>query len=290
MRVFQQKELVFNYQKHAPKKRFWKLWAAGAVFILILGAGVYFSFFSPYFFIKEIKVQNAQTAGEEEMVFLARELAAEKWLGFLPKNSLAVFPGASLSLKIMEKFPQVSRADVKKTFPGTLEIKIDERQALGVWCRNEAENDYLIENVASGTPAIKKENLPRGEDCFFIDGEGVIFRESPKIFSGFFPLIFGAAGQNFSLRERPVSSSTLEFAREAKKSLEKEGAEIDYFLENERRKELNAYLSPNWKIYFNLERSSQSQIRIVRSLFEQGLKPENIQYIDLRIPGRAYYK
>ncbi len=290
MRVFQQKEFGFNYQKHAPQKRSWKLWAAGAVFILVLGGAVYFSAFSSYFKIKEIKVLGAQTAGGERLIFLAKNLAAEKWLEILPKNSLAVFPAAALSQKILEEFPQISRAEIKKIFPAALEIKISERQAMGVWCRNEAENNFSAESAATSTPVAKKEILPRGEECFFIDKEGIIFRESPKIFSGFSPLIFGAVGRSFSLREHPLASSTLEFARQAKSDLEKEGLEINYFLENERQKELSAFLAPNWKIYFNLERSPQSQIRIVHSLFDQGLKPENLQYIDLRIPGRAYYK
>ena len=294
MKVSRQKKLNFySSKKHPSKKRPWKLWAAGVIFVLIVGGAVYFLAFSPFFKIKEIKIQGAQTIDQERIIFLAKDLAAKKWLEIWPQDSLVFFPGAALSRKISGEFAQISRAEVKKIFFRMLEIKIEERQPMAVWCQNETVKEPLVaENIATSTPVEKKEVLPQGDQCFFIDKEGIIFRESPKISSSFFPLIFGAAGQSFFLRQQSLASSTLEFARQAKKNVGKEGVEISFFLENERQKELEAFTFLGWKIYFNLERSAQNQIRIIQTLFREGLKDRqgNLEYIDLRIPNRVYYK
>lgn len=58
-------------------------------------------------------------------------------------------------------------------------------------------------------------------------------------------------------------------------------------------REVRVILDNNWTIYFDLTRPPENQIKILKTLLEKTIteeEKETMQYIDLRVPKRIYYK
>lgn len=58
-------------------------------------------------------------------------------------------------------------------------------------------------------------------------------------------------------------------------------------------REVRVILDNNWTIYFDLTRPPENQINILKNLLEKTIteeEKETIEYIDLRVPKRIYYK
>ena len=52
-----------------------------------------------------------------------------------------------------------------------------------------------------------------------------------------------------------------------------------------------ALIDEGWLVYFDINRPTSEQVKILAVLLKEELKNrENLQYIDLRIDGRVYYK
>jgi len=62
-------------------------------------------------------------------------------------------------------------------------------------------------------------------------------------------------------------------------------------LEHPSQRELVAVVD-DWKIIFNVSGSAKDQLMVLKQVLEKEVKDQrdNLEYIDLRIDGRAYYK
>ena len=281
-----------EYQKKKKPVFNWRLWLGIFLGVLITAGIGYLALFSPYFKIKEIAVAGTQIIDKEKIVFLVQRELNKKIFRFVPLDSILIFSSGEAEKRISENFAEAATINIQKIWPGGLEIKISERQSAAVWCQSAAVSSPLSPEAATSTPSDFVKELPEASQCFFVDDNGLIYRSSPQISGSIMPMIYGAAGVTGALRQEVLASSTISFARQIKTDLEKRGLEVNVFLENESRKELEAVVAPGWRIYFNLERPASNQIQIIDALLAGDLKDKqgSLKYIDLRIPGRAYYK
>ena len=253
--------------KKRKKKKSLKKFVFLGLFFCLIGGLAYFLVWSPFFWVGEIKVEAAD--GKEPMYYssaeieeIAKRVLEEKIFYFIPLKSVFLAPTEEIEKRILERFPEIRLVNVLKKMPSVLEIKIEERVGIGIWCRLSLSG------------------------CFKIDREGVIFRESPLIGGN---LVLNIYGENNSakIRDEVIPPRVINFILTAQKVFP--DARDFEFVSDE---ELKATTIQGWQIYFNPSISAISQIDalkvILKNETEEGLAA--LEYVDLRIEGRVYYK
>lgn len=289
------KEIIREEKKAANALKFILI----AAFIVILAAAIfYFLFFFPGLRVKEIRISGNKIIETRQIGDLADSFLAGKVWGLIPSRQMAAVSVPEISQKIKDEFPEIEQAKIKRILPDVLEIQITEKKPYSVCCESEIAGRLLAEDSAAGetgtstAPAFKEE-IPVAGNCFLSDENGILYRRSSEISTDLLPKFFLKAGENYGLKQEAVSSSTIVFAREFKEKMENSNVEIAGFsLRGENNREMAAYAEQGWVVYLDLSRPVETQTRVIETLLANELKGkrQNIEYIDLRIPNRAYYK
>ena len=249
-------------KKSILKNRFFWL----GVLVLIISIGLFYLIcFWDFFQVEKIEISGNQEIKTENIKNLIEKEISKKIL-FIPSKSIFLADLKMTEKNLLEKYPQIAEVNLERKFPRGLKVEIEERKPVAIFIQDE--------------------------DSFFIDKEGVIFKEDTnnemlKIKN----LIFS---EELKLGERVIEKEKLSQILEIETGLEKdikvqiETAEIV----SDRR--LNVKTSEGWEIYFNLENDLDWQITelglVLEKLEKQVLpgKRENLEYIDLRFDKISY--
>jgi hypothetical protein len=290
-RRFQQK------RKKSPLK---KIFFGGLFFCLLAGL-VYFAIWSPYLWVEKIEVKGAKSVPVPEIKKIAQEKLSEKLWRLIPQKSIVLAPINQIKENILNQFSEIREVDVYREVPNFLGIKIEERESIGIWCQVEYQE---IEKAATSTEIVEEEVLSHQEikperkinQCFYIDKEGIIFKDSPLIRGSLIVNIYSARA-SARLRDKVISPEIINFILTVRKSLpeiktafgslsEAVDFEVISF------EDLRVATSLGWQIYFNPAYSVDSQLSTLAIVLEKEIKQavDSLEYVDLRIEGRVYYK
>ena len=158
----------------------------------------------------------------------------------------------------------------KSLFNKSLTIEIKEREAVGIYCQ-------------------------KGDEvCFYFDREGVFFKESPRFSGELFLAIEDGRERNFSLADAFDDRGLLEKVNLTKDILD-ELKFVSYrnFFLPENSFEFWVKTKESWDIYLDKESDIPTQLVALKKFLEEKLpasRRQTLQYIDLRVNNRIYYK
>lgn len=243
-----------------------------ALFIIIaicVGLG-YLLFFADLLDVRTIDISGAEIIPSADL-----KTAAEGWLngGFLGltrNKNLFFISAGELASELTAKFPRIDSAEIRKEFPHGLKITVVERQSAGIWC-------FVV-----------------SDKCFYFDKNGVAYAEATQS-SGF--LILNVAdyqGQAVVLGSRVSSEEWTRNMIMARELLLKIGVSVaEISIPSGSFDEFEAKTAGGWKILFSNSTDIAKQIASLGILFRDKLPAASrtgLQYIDLRIQDRIYYK
>ena len=172
----------YRVKKKKPIFRNRFFWLGILIFVVIVGI-FYLICFSSFFQIKEIKISGNSafapasaeaTAGKEasadkqkvsiEDIRNVIEKEVEQKFLFFPSKSIFLINLKEINEMVLEKFPQLAKINLKRSFPDTMLIEIEERKPVAIFCQKTTTHP-------PHPPA------EAGPYYFFIDGEGIIFEE-----------------------------------------------------------------------------------------------------------------
>jgi len=286
-----------SFQKRSRKRIPLKTIIFGGLFFCLLVALGYFLVFSPFLWVQRIEVEETKNIPVLEIEEIAKaNLEGKLWL-LIPQKSLLILPIDKISRDILSKFPEVRAVTIEKIKPnpfnldqissgGGLLIKVEERESIGIWCQL---NGTTTDQVISFEDRVNK--------CFYIDRQGIIFRESPLVSGNLVVNIYSQIKDSVGLREKITSEEVIDFILLINKRLSQietiDGNRLEIVgFEIVSIENLRATTSFGWQIYFNPSFSSDSQLNALEMVLLQDIK-ENysiLEYIDLSIEGRVYYK
>jgi len=264
---------AFNSQnylqlKRARKKKirlilYCSLGAIGAAGVL------YFLFFSGYFSVRAVSVAGVDSALAEEIKKIAlAEL--EGSILFISRRNILFFSVNEISEKIKNEIPTLEIVTVKKRFIHNIAIEAKLREKKGIACA-EAERTQ----------------------CFYFDKNGVIFEESPEIVGAAILLFRDNAVFGSVLPSEKYTKETVDFADNIKvKLFEKTGVSVSYFVFLNDNGDIEAQTDKDFKIMMTVDGRAEEQARVIKSVLENEIKDKinSLDYIDLRVENRAYYK
>jgi hypothetical protein len=257
-----------NYHRRQPKKFNWKAYLAVTAVLVIAAGAAYVLCFSPYLRIKEIKVEGTQTVSKEEIISFSKQALAGRKYWIVPADSLVFFDEQRLENLLLKQMPLIKAVDIAGNISGSLLINVRERQKAIIYCD--------------------------GRQCYDIDDDGLVFKEAPAVYGGMTIALKNNSGREVKIGEQAVGPELISFIKDAQRSLNNRvNLNLIYFeISSYPAAEVDAITVENWKIIFDPNQNAENQVIALKSVLDEKIKDQRdkLEYVDLRIENRAYYK
>lgn len=256
---------VYLDQEQLRKKRTafrFKIYLAGfGLAILMLGLG-YALVYSPVLKIDKFVIQDSERLSDESVLAILKPLVLKSrianflgWHNFLAwsKGEVDVSGTALLTAEIDKGW--LTRSII---------IEVKERERFGIWC---------IKN----------------ERCYWMDKSGVVFEEAPLTEGGLILKVYDSQKSELSLGSQIVDDRFINNLIVILENLNDLNISVKKIIFNRQLQELevDAYNGP--EIFFSIRFNPTLNINSLKKLSET-LNFSRIDYIDLRVENRVYYK
>ncbi len=229
------------------KKGFW-------VFMLVVSlfSGIfYFLFFSEYFSIKNIEISGNNRITSQNLIEFS-----QKGKNFF----LADF--SEISKEIMNKFPEIKNISIKKSFPDSVALSVEERQTYGCLCKDS--------------------------DCFYFDENGVVFEKNNDCNNKLVVI----SEKILQMLEKAIEKDKINNFISIYNSMSGFGGCKSISIYDNSDKKIVLLSAEGWQVYFS-EIDIPSQIVNLKALLSDKIsesKRKNLEYIDLRFGSKLFYK
>jgi len=241
---------------------------------------IYVFLFSPLFKIRAIEVlENKEVeAGEIENKF--------------NYGNIILATKENIKNDLIKKIPKIADIEVSKNFiKRSISLLIKERERMGIICQISSSADSASE--VSSAKGAATEDKGEIKDCFYIDKQGFIFEDAPQTSGSLILLIKDYSQRDFYLGKEVFEEKIMEFISKIKENLFLEtGVRVlDFNILSYPAKELKVMTGEGWYILFDLEREAESQILALKAALQEKIpNRQGLEYVDLKIENRIYYK
>jgi hypothetical protein len=237
--------------------------------VIILVIAVYMVAFSEIFQWRQIIVVGTTNVSDNRIEEVMEKVGQGKIWGWLPRRNLLFFNIREAKTELLNEISQIGGVEIKRQLPNILKVYIEERDPVIIW-----------------------ETAGRR---FYLDVDGVVSKDivgEPEIC---LPTIKDLSNRSVVPREPVVSHNFVEFIKELVDTFHKEtgldAAEI--VTPSPLSREVHIATADGWMLYFTSTRTLSSQYKKLLLILNKELTAEqrlNLEYIDLRIPDKIYYK
>lgn len=250
-------------------------WLMILVLALLVSGGAtggifYALFFSGWIAVTDVAINQRSFVSDDEIrQQVAGYLNEKKW-GLMPRTSNIFLADATkIQSLLLEKFPVFKEVAVRKKYFHGLIITGVAREAVGIWC-------------------FQKQN-----ECFYFDRKGIIFDRAADSSGTLFLMVQDEAGGVRKMGEPAAESEMMEWIFQLRKNLDQAKIGLARMIIPEEQFRVNIKTTEGWETYFSTRDELGSQIKALtvflanRVSFEQRAQ---LQYIDVRIPQRVYFR
>jgi hypothetical protein len=246
------------------KRRLLKIGIFSFIAVIIMGGTAYAVLFSGALRVRAVNISGIERIDETALRSSAYAYLGNPIYGLIGRDNYLFIDNDNIASYLAEKFPEAASISVTKQFPPVINIIVRERHQAGIWCsRANGEcfdidtNGTLYESAAmvSGTLLLKlTESRAAGI------GDGVISAENLVTLRSMNDIIrnrFGLAANSYAIDGMPDVTVSLFDGR---------------------------------TLFFDISRPQEENFHSLQvALDNLNFSGEAVTYIDLRVPGKAYY-
>jgi cell division septal protein FtsQ len=239
----------------------------------VLSLIFYLIFISPFLMVKEVIVKGDEGVDVAAIkVEVDKQLLGKRFV-FLRKDHLFWVPAVAIKKDILDKFKNVNEAQVERKFPDKLRVTATIKSVTVVFCGNER--------------------------CTALDKEGTAIDVFPLTdlsrYGGRFVLVRDESGSVTEAGRGINTAVYVDFASNVKKYLEENNRlKInDIFSPLIFASELKLKMEEGWLLLVDVKMPLLQLSETLKVILAKEIGPENrvcLEYLDLRIPKRVYYK
>lgn len=241
----------------------------GGLVVLAFGVFLVGFVFGPWFQVSKVKINSSGILKNEEAVKRALYGASIQKIAFFHTANLFLVNSQTIEEILYNYFPEIKIISISRRFPHEIAAAIKEREEKALYCIIQEENT-----------------------CYFIDEDGVAWKEAPEISGSVFIKIYGnqkptkLGGEILSPH---IVRSILDVTRRVQ-------MENKFFIEDfviVSSSEFDARSSIGFLLHMDANESIDGELNALFLVLEKEIPQDewgNIEYIDLRIPNRVYYK
>ncbi|MBI2064084.1 MAG: hypothetical protein HYT65_03820 [Candidatus Yanofskybacteria bacterium] len=257
------------------KKLVFKLAIFLTAVIAVFAGFIYISFFAGIFYVRSISIDTPDDLREDLSGAVDDWLNTRFW-GLTRRNNIFFISSAKLTSRLAEQFPKLESIKISADLPHSLLLSSVERKPAGIWC---------LPAQAGQTVKVR---------CFYFDKNGIAFSETQPSSGFLITNVTDKRTRDISLGSQVVADDWLRSIMSAKESLAKTDVSISEFvIPDDSFDEFDAKTAEGWKIMFSIQTDIEKQINALATFLKEKLKPgqrPGLQYVDLRIQDRIYYK
>lgn len=260
----------YIYQEISLKEKIWKIFKfflIGLFFDALIVLFLYIIIYSPFFQVKEIKIHTNQISQKEVMDFIIINLFSNnvfinKILGL--KNILIWPKNLENNLN---NFYSLKNIEIKKDFfKREIEIFTNERETFGLWCK------------------------PNQNECWEFDKDGFLFKKTFFSEGNLILKVIDNSNQKINVGLKVLPDKFLNIFLNIIYILQKENINFSNItIENLDLEEIIVKIVNGPKIYFSL-RFYPPDLKAIINNFQNKNIFDKLEYIDLRVENRIYYK
>jgi len=247
------------------------------LFLGFLAVCAYLLFFSPFLEVEAVSVEGNNEIPSEQIVGKIDGVMEGHYLKYFPKRNFFLVRKSAISGELKNSFNRLEISSIEKKFPRTVLVKVKERQPELVWC--SAGVCYLADKIGlvySGANATDEE-INKNRFLVAIDDN------AQPVETGKTKL-----GENFIryLKEMDaVLVDDLGFSLDG-----------DYHTPALSSQEIIVRIKEgdgSWTLKLSSAAAPQDTKKVLETVFEKDLgggKKSQLEYLDLRVKGKVYYK
>lgn len=289
------------YSRKAPRRSYKILFWFALVFLFAAGAayGMFRLAALQYWQIKNISVSGTKSLQKNEVQGAVADYLNGALFGVIPKTNYFFVRASSLEKLLLEKFPRMRSAEVRKPFPASLEITLVERDIWALYCNDspyaKEKNAVVISTGASSTShatADVAKELARS--CFYIDDAGIVIDGAIEYRGFLLPIFFERRSENPSLGESVLSNADILFFNSAREEYKKTvGVDIISFEKTDALPDdYILFFQEGWFLLVPRSVDISSSAKNMKALFDRVIKDDRgrLLYVDARFGNKMFYK
>ena len=257
-----------QYRLRQRRRFAFKLSLVGGLLLAVLVATGYWLFWSGAFALQNLQIDNTSRIEQAELVTAVNDYLNERWL-FVPRrnNILLLVDGDSLTGLLAAKFPEGKELSVRKDLPKAINISLRARDPLGGWCFKTGQ-------------------------CFLFDDSGWLMKEA------------GNAATKFWVEDRQTVEAVtvggslnpvlFNFIMAMVDGLAKQTIIVSrVILPSDDPFQAIFQTDESWRLITATNQPVSQQLNALAAVLEKKITAEQrliLQYIDVQLPSRVYYK
>ncbi len=239
--------------------------------LIALGFAIYFLFFHHLFDIRSIDIKGAQDSTSQKIHSFIEDSISKRFLFIKRSSNIFLISKNDLQALIMSQFPEIETSTITRADHHSLHIEIVERRPSFIYC------------------------IAASQVCYNTDIEGLVYDETVPSSGSIFIRITDQR-PNISIEKGKTidKKEFLPMFQALRDILQKQNIGVSqYIIPDIRLDELEIQTTAGWKILLNTQTDLQKQIIYFISYFQKAMTSDqknNLQYVDLRLPERIYFK
>jgi len=117
--------------KQSPK---WRFPGAVLLWVVFLSTVVYVLFASSFHSVTDISISGSATLPEDRLKIFLRDRMAGRFVSLFPKDNFFLLSSDGVQRDLLESFPKLRAAEVRKRFPNRMDASVSERDRILLWC------------------------------------------------------------------------------------------------------------------------------------------------------------
>lgn len=255
----------------------WAMKVTYKILFLVLFVGLfYFLFFSEWLTIERVLVEGNQNTDKKLILDSVEPYLHKKVLSVFPSNNFFFVREGAIKNEIIDNFRRISSVKIKKEFPDTVVLQIEEKKAVLLFCN--------------------------GKGCLWVDEDGYSYNQSSyseAVSDSSDVTIVEDTSQSDLLVGQGVTDATYvsfvnDLKNEFEKITQKQILKISTPILSAR--EIRVETMENWIIYLDVDSGLKRSTGLLEEVLKQIKEKEGeekskcLDYIDLRVRDRVFYK
>lgn len=250
---------------------------------LLIAAGVLVCYALLYQFLHWRKIQIAEVAvigvktlaadDVEQSVRLG--LAGDRWR-LLPRGNFLFFSPQPHERALLAALPALKSVEIKKYFPRTIEVAVEERKVWAIYC--------FREKVAAE---------PNAEQCFYTDEDGILFEPAPSASGNLILTIISDAPPR-TIGEKALERTEIETLESYRAALDRiAGLKITGFeFKANAPKDVWAITRSGFSLVLARDDNPPRVAVVIKTVLAEEVKGQRarLQYLDARFGNRVFVK
>lgn len=247
------------------------------LFLGFLGVCGYLLFFSPFLEVDAVSVEGNNEISSEQIVEKVNAAMEGKYLKYFSKRNLLLVRKSAISNELKNDFNRLEVSSIEKKFPRAILVKVKERQPELIWCS--------------------------GGVCYLADKSGLVYSGAntadEEINKNRFLVAVDDNARPVEIGKTSLGGNFIQYLKEIDVVLTDDlGLRIDgdYHTPALASQEIITRIKEgdgSWTLKLSSAVPPDDTKKILETVFEKDLagdKRNSLDYLDLRIKGKVYYK